>query len=100
MTKTAKRPDGIAVGKTMLKKFRCPCVRVRDASECDDHLTTAVAVNMPKWNRARQAWHRETKEKGITCSCRMHQLEREGKPDLLESYLSMSKGIGQVSFRA
>eukprot|EP00966_Prymnesium_polylepis_P278349 6431379-Prymnesium_polylepis.1 len=72
----------------MLKKFRCPCVKVRDASECDDHLTTAAAVNLPKWNRARLAWHREAKEKGIVCSCRMHQLERDGKPELLEACLS------------
>jgi hypothetical protein len=96
LTKTATRPDGIAVGKSMLRRFRCACVKVRDASECDDHLTTAATVNLPKWNRARQAWHREAAEKGVVCSCRMHTLAREGKPELLESYLSMSKGIGQM----
>ena len=86
-TKTTNRPQGVVLGKSLLKKFRCPCVRVRDASECDDHITTAAAVNLPKWNRARQSWHREAKEKGTVCSCRMHQLEREGKPELLNSYL-------------
>ena len=95
-TRTAKRPQGVVVGKSLLKKFRCPCVRVRDTSECDDHITTAAAVNLPKWNRARQSWHREAKEKGVVCPCRMHQLEREGKSELLDSYLSMSKGIGQM----
>ena len=86
----------LQVGKSMLRKYRCPCVRVRDASECDDHLTTAATVNLPKWNRARLSWHREAKEKGVTCSCRMHTLEREGKPELLNSYLSMSKGLSQM----
>ena len=95
-TKTAKRPNGVVVGVKLLKKFRCSCVRVRDASECDDHVTTAAAVNLPKWNRARQNWHREAKEKGVACSCRMHRLAREGDSTLLNSYLSMSKGIGQM----
>merc|ERR1712185_643792 len=25
-------PDGVKVGRSLLKRFRCPCVRVRDAS--------------------------------------------------------------------
>ena len=97
-TKTSKRPEGIVVGTKLLKKFRCPCVRIRGASECDDHLTTAVAVNLPKWNRARQSWYREAATKGAdaTCPCRMHTLVRQGKPELLDSYMSMSKGIGQM----
>ena len=58
----------LQVGKEMLRKNRCPCVKVRDASECDDHLTTAATVNLPKWNRARHAWHLEAKEKGFFSS--------------------------------
>eukprot|EP00966_Prymnesium_polylepis_P320240 7376617-Prymnesium_polylepis.1 len=94
--KLREQKPKLKVGKDLLRKFRCPCVKVRDASECDDHLTTAAEVNLPKWNRARLSWHREAQEKGIICNCRMHQQARDGKPGLLNSYLSMSKGINQM----
>ena len=97
-TKTAKRAAGVLVGKGLLLKFRCPCIKVRGASECDDYATTAAAVNLPRWNRARDTWHREARSKGLhlTCPCRMHTQERAGNPILLDTYLSMSKGIGDM----
>ena len=85
-TKTAKRPGGVAVGKRLLKKFLCPCVRVRGASECDDYLTTAATINLPKWNKARKSLHREAEIKGVVCPCRMHTQARAGQPELLNRY--------------
>jgi hypothetical protein len=85
-TKTATRPDGVAVGNRLLRKCRCPCVRVRGASECDDYLTTAATINLPKWNKARKTWLRDAATKGVVCQCRMHTQARAGQPALLDRY--------------
>jgi hypothetical protein len=95
-TKTPKRPGGVVVGKGLLKKFLCACVRVRGASECDDYLATAATINLPKWNKARKSWHREAETKGVVCNCRMHTQARTQQPELLDTYLSMSKGIMEM----
>ena len=76
----------MTVGKRLLKKFLCPCVRVRGASEYDNYLTTAATINLPKWNKARKSWLREADTKGVVCQCRMHTQARAGQPELLDRY--------------
>jgi len=35
LTATPKRPDGVLVGRKMLIKWRCACIKNRKASQCD-----------------------------------------------------------------
>lgn len=64
-TKTAKRPNGVAVGVKLLTKGRCPCVKPRHASECDCKICSLVHHNLPIFNKSRQVWWK----RAPTCAC-------------------------------
>jgi hypothetical protein len=64
-TKTAKRPNGVAVGVNLLRKARCACVRPRRTAECDCKICSLVHHNLPIFNRSRQVWRKSVPE----CAC-------------------------------
>jgi len=65
-TATDNRPNGVQVGRKLLVKGRCPCIKVRRASECDCTICTFVILNLPLWHRARKLWLRAS-EAGCEC---------------------------------
>ena len=84
-TVTPKRPRGITAGKKLLKKFRCPCIKSRGASECDDTITTFVTVNLPLWHRARAGYHQPSMG---DCNCHICS-----DAELRERYRGMSSSL-------
>ena len=64
-TKTAKRPNGVAVGVKLLRRARCACVRPRRAAECDCTICSVVQHNLPLFHRSRQVWRKAVE----ACEC-------------------------------
>lgn len=75
----------VEVGRKLLKKFCCPCIKRRGASECDDTITTFVTVNLPLWHRARASYHQPSMG---DCKCQICDDE-----ELRDRYRGMSSSL-------
>lgn len=74
-TKTAKRPNGVHLGRRQFAEVRCPCIQKRKASQCDCQLCTYVTDNLRRWHLARPGWHNAKRQRvgGKPCSCHIHR---------------------------
>lgn len=85
LKKAPKRPKIFLGGKKLLKKFRCPCIKRRGASECDDTITTFVTINLPLWHRARAGYNQPSMGE---CTCHVCS-----DSQLRERYRGMSSSL-------
>ena len=56
-------------GIKALRKYRCRCIKHRDASECDCKKCSAVDVNRARWHARRFAWRKQYEDVHGACAC-------------------------------
>ena len=87
LTATRKRPNGIEVGRKMLVKYRCVCIKKRSASQCDCKICSHVEENLRRWHSVRGSWRRSAPE----CTCPICS-----DPALKAQYLEASRSTRQL----
>jgi hypothetical protein len=86
-TKTARRPDGVAVGVKLLVKGRCTCIKPRRSAECDCKICSVVHHNLPIYSKSRQIWRKHAEQTG-ECVCGTCS-----EPDTRAAWLGMAKSL-------
>ena len=76
---TKKRPKGAQLGRRQLVEARCPCIKKRNATQCDCQLCTYVEENVARLHKARRGWHSAKRQKLVdgderpACDCHIHR---------------------------
>eukprot|EP00966_Prymnesium_polylepis_P137943 3187496-Prymnesium_polylepis.1 len=74
------------VGVNVLRKYRCRCIKIRGASECDCRKYSKVEVNLKRWNQRRTQWRSHYESIHGPCLCAIC-----ADPVLKEPWLGMSR---------
>ena len=78
-SKTAKRPEGVVIGRRQLAEARCACIKERKATQCDCEQCTQITLSLERFNKARPGWHNAyaATNGGKGCTCPLHDYSSE-----------------------